>query len=1098
MRLKMLIGAGTVALAMVLGTGSAHAVPAPAKAPAKRIGPHTVTLVTGDRLTVDGPGRVTVKPRKGISYLTRTVHGHLSVIPSDALGLLDAGKLDPRLFDVTTLIWFGYDDRRADLPLIVTYTGGAGGRAATRATLGATAGRDLFAVNGVAVKEAKRDAGTFWAGIAGSRPGRAALTGQIAKVWLDGKRKPTLDVSVPLIGAPQAWQAGFTGAGVRVAVVDTGIDATHPDLAGKVVAEQNFTGDGDPLDRVGHGTHVASTIAGSGAASNGRYKGVAPDAKLSDAKVCVLEGCDDSWIIAGMQWAAADQHAKVVNMSLGGPDTPDVDPLEQAVANLTAQYGTLFVIAAGNDGGDGTIESPGSADDAVSVGAVTKTEDLADFSSRGPRVGDYALKPDITAPGVDITAARGKDGIFGNPGDLYTTLSGTSMATPHVAGSAAILAQAHPAWTPAQLKAGLMAAAKPNPAINVYAQGAGRVDIGRGVRQPVTTSPVSLSYGLAKWPHSDDQPVTKTVTYHNFGTAPLTLSLALHTNAPAGFFAVSANQVTVPAGGDASVDVTADTRGGATGLFGGQLTATAGEVVVQTPLAVDSEVESYDLRLSHLDRTGAAPPLYDTALVRLDQPGFYDISAPGATTTIRLPKGRYLLYSVIFSGVGPAQTLSLLTQPVLDVARDQSLTLDARVAKPVSVSIPAKDATQLIANIGFSQQIGEFGFSSLIIGQDFTGLYSAQVGPNTVTPGFTGLVSGQWGRTQPDGSLANSPYAYLLSYFQKGRMYTGFQRTVAPRDLATVHVDFAHEATGATGGMIGFGDLPGGQGGGFSTEFPGDLPGSRVEYVNGDDGVQWTFLFTQEVPSTDPQDPFPAILSFAIGTPTAYQPGHTYRESWNQGPFSPVFPPRPFPEAWVTRSGDTLNVLPPLFGDNAGREGVSILDSATTTLSKDGKVILTQPDVSGLLPVPADPGTYRLQLDYTRGAPFTLSTKGSVAWTFTSKHVTGDKPLPLPLSVVRFLPRLDQQNTADGNLCVIPVQVLRQPDSTAGRTSGLTVQVSYDDGAHWVPALLLRLGNGGLAFARHPAGHGYVSLHATQVDTAGNSVEQTLIRAYAF
>src|SRR2546430_12347585 len=108
------------------------------------------------------------------------------------------------------------------------------------------------------------------------------------------------------------------------------------------------------------------------------------------------------------------------------------------------------------------------------------------------------------------------------------------MATPHVAGSAAILAQQHPDWSPAQLKAGLMAAAKPSPTMGVYAQGAGRVDIGRAVHQAVTSTPVSVSFGRQEWPHTDDKPVTKTVSYHNYGGTAVTLNLALHTSAPNG------------------------------------------------------------------------------------------------------------------------------------------------------------------------------------------------------------------------------------------------------------------------------------------------------------------------------------------------------------------------------------------------------------------------------------------------------------------------------------------------------------------------------------------------------------------------------------
>jgi subtilisin family serine protease len=126
---------------------------------------------------------------------------------------------------------------------------------------------------------------------------------------------------------------------------------------------------------------VASTIAGSGAASEGRYRGVAPDAALLDAKACVGRFCAESAVLAGMQWVA-DQGAKVVNLSLGGQDTPDVDVLEQGVRTLTERYGALFVVAAGNDGADRTVGSPASADAALAVGAVDKSDVLAVFSSR--------------------------------------------------------------------------------------------------------------------------------------------------------------------------------------------------------------------------------------------------------------------------------------------------------------------------------------------------------------------------------------------------------------------------------------------------------------------------------------------------------------------------------------------------------------------------------------------------------------------------------------------------------------------------------------------------------------------------------------------
>jgi subtilisin family serine protease len=169
-------------------------------------------------------------------------------------------------------------------------------------------------------------------------------------------------------------------------VTSTGVHASSG-LPGKgaVVGSKNFAGSGSVDDTDGHGTHVAATIAGSGADSGGRYKGVAPGAKLLIGQGFSKDGTtSDSTLIAAMQWATA-QGAKVVNMSLGATDTEGVDPLEKAVNDLSASTGALFVVAAGNEGpAAGTTDSPGTAAAALSVAAVDSEERLADFSSLGP------------------------------------------------------------------------------------------------------------------------------------------------------------------------------------------------------------------------------------------------------------------------------------------------------------------------------------------------------------------------------------------------------------------------------------------------------------------------------------------------------------------------------------------------------------------------------------------------------------------------------------------------------------------------------------------------------------------------------------------
>ncbi|MCX4461027.1 S8 family serine peptidase (plasmid) [Streptomyces sp. NBC_01340] len=443
---------------------------------------------------------------------------------------------------------------------------------------------------------------------------------------------------------------------------DTGVDTTHPDLAGQVVAEHNFSDSPDMEDHYGHGTHVASIAAGTGAKSGGKYKGVAPGARILAGKVLGDHGSGSmSQIIAAMEWAVAEK-ADVVNLSLGTDDSPEIDPAEEAVNRLSAESGTLFVIAAGNNGeqGAGTVSSPGSADAALTVGAVDKQDKLAPFSSTGPRVGDSGIKPDLTAPGVDIGAAAAHDSIMATVGtpvaDGYIALSGTSMATPHVAGAAAILAQQHPDWTGDQIKEALVSSTTPGQ-YTAFEQGSGRVDLRNAIKQSVFTRETSVSFGVAQWPHTDDQPLTKNLTYHNSGDSTVTLKLTVDATgpdgsaAPSGMFTAN-DQVTVPAHGKATVTVTADTRlgGDTTGSFTGRITAIGDGQTVRTALAVDREAERYTVTVKTLDRQGNPAPAaaWDADLLGLS--GLSEgltTTLNGDTHSVRVPKGRYFLNSMI-------------------------------------------------------------------------------------------------------------------------------------------------------------------------------------------------------------------------------------------------------------------------------------------------------------------------------------------------------------------------------------------------------------------------------------------------------------------
>ncbi len=1101
---------GVVPAAIAPGAGSAAAEPAPAPgagaaaagpAPAPSAGRspfRDITLITGDRLSVavDGSNRIAVRPapgRENVGFVRRAAAGRLTVVPADALPLIRAGRLDQRLFDVTRLLADGYDDARsAALPLIVESGGGTTVR--PQALRDTTAVRALPAVNGTAVALPRHAAGAFWNRLAPAQSGVRTMSSGVGRVWLDAKLRPALDTSVAQIGAPVAWAAGHTGKGVPVAVLDTGIDVTHPDLAGRVVQARNFAGDGPVVDNVGHGTHVASIVTGTGAASGGRYRGVAPDVQLYDGKVCGDESCPESAILAGMQWAAADKRARVVNMSLGGADSAGTDPLERAVETLTARYGTLFVVAAGNEGpAEHTLGSPGSADAALTVGAVDGKDNAASFSSRGPRVGDDGLKPDITAPGVGIVAALSKDNTLPGPrvgpDGRYLKLNGTSMAAPHVAGAAAILAQQHPDWTPARLKAALMASARPAAKLSGYVQGAGRVDLTRAIRQSVTVNPPSVGFGRQPWPHSDDRPVTRTLTYHNAGPTPVTLTLTTSAAGPDGrplaarLFTLSRPTITVPAGGDASVAVTAHTRVALPdGFLTGAVVGTGGDTVVRVPVAVNREPQSYDLTVRHLDRAGRAAPDAQVDVVRLDRPGTPAQGGSGGTVKLRLPKGRYAVVSAVRGGRGDR---TMLVQPLLILDRARTSTMDARRGRPVSVRVPRAGAKQQLAVVGLS--LGPVERTTVIdaVGQSFANVYTAQVGPDNRRDTVVAQVQGQWGEPE------NSPYLYAFAHYDRSRFPTGVRRTLTARDLAAVRVDLGSAVPGARGVREVYPTLAGRLSGAYSATFTHDLPSVRTEYYNAGPGVRWSSQLSEVLPGTRPDEPARTVTQ-TNGPFGAYRAARTYRQVWNRGVFGPNVAAQLPPFMVTARLGNQVAFQVPVFADSAARPQLSPIDGGSLTVHRDGTELVGLQQPAGEFTLPATEGAYTVTAHATRGAPFQLSTRVSATWAFRSAHVKGKTPQALPVMTVRFTPPLSATSTAAGRVITIPVTVDRQ--GAAGKPRSLTVQVSFDDGATWRPLAVqdhrIRV--------EHPAGHGFVSLKAAAADAAGNRVEQTVIRAYRF
>ncbi|GIG04798.1 S8 family serine peptidase [Catellatospora coxensis] len=1110
-------GAGTGAAEQPAGAAPA----APTLLPAGK--QYTVTLLTGDVVTVQtrpqGCPLVSVRPAKPSGVLHRNCgpDGHVRVVPAQAAALIGS-VLDEALFDVTTLILEGHDDARAkDIPLIVRQ--GSGPQARQSLTAGLDRTRELASIGAVAGRRPKAKAAEFTTMLSQLTTARTA-TGSGTRVWLDRQVRATaeaggagLDANLRQVRAPQAWAAGFTGRGAKVAVLDTGVDFTHPDLKGRVTQWADFsTEDGDGVDRFGHGTHVAATIAGTGAASGGARRGVAPEADLVIGKVLDDYGYGtDSQIIAGMEWAAT--RADVINMSLGGWEPSDgTDPLSLAVDALTEQHGALFVVAAGNDGpADGTVSWPAAAASALTVGAVDAADVPADFSGRGPLVNTWAAKPELVAPGVEIVAARAAGTGIGRVIDArYTAVSGTSMAAPHVAGAAAILAQRHPDWRPAQYKAALVGASEPLAGADPYTVGAGRLNVVRALSGAVSEQPV---VNLGTFPYPQSGIARTTLSWSNTSAEPAKLRFSVavtdrHGTAVPRTATLSASSAVLAPGAKATVGLRIDRSrlAAAPGLYTAVVTAHTfgGGFVSSTPVTFYVEPPSYDLTLTStpLPQTPEGSDVYVSAIVvNLDDRALYarrwDVP-PGETVTARVPAGRYSIVSSIWDLGEASSRMGLVGDPDVTVAADTAFVLDGARAKPVTAAV---DGVETVANaVGLTyEQVPRHGpgwsdfafawgadagkgsvFATPTDGPG-VGTFDAYASYSLVAPG-DGPSPFLYDLIRPLGHRIPDDLAYRVGVAEQARLARIDQRFHL-LDKEDTYVGHKRYGYSPTGGYIAEADTHG-------------LSGDRVDYVTPD--YSWK-----------DEAFYDANIGYGVVTQESlrrYEPGSRQQKVWVRQPLRPDWYDDPAPSssgcrpAPVSRTRGVLHVeLVDLTDEHQRFDCLGWGDgwsetTRTLTLHRNGVLLGQYPESFGDFAIPAAAGAYRLTYDLDASVLLPVSTRVTTAWTFRSAGPAGTGSAPVALLSVDYALPLDVANRPTGGAAEFKVRqahgVPRQ-DVTSFR-----LWTSLDDGATWQPAAVTARGDGFGATLPTPSAGQSVSLRVKVAASAGSAVEQTIIRAY--
>nr|ATY72530.1 serine protease [Streptomyces thioluteus] len=496
---------------------------------------------------------------------------------------------------------------------------------------------------------------------------------------------------------------------------------------------------------------------------------------------------------------------------------------------------------------------------------------------------------------------------------------------------------------------------------------------------------------------------------------------------------------------------------------------TVGATSAVLPPAHAAEAETYALTVRHLDRAGRSTGAYETTVTGISGPGADRKVKPhgdSGTTTVRLPKGRYMLDSYLFGKV--ADGADWIVQPRLDLDRNTTVTVDARTTARVDVRPPDRSA-DFLQGAMFVEVThgGTTRFANRLTG---TGnLRVAHLGP-AAEPGSV--------RQSYNAYWTTGTATYALGHTATGaRALTGLTRRPAAKDLGTIRVRGA--ARPGTGGRASV-DLQPSTGPAIGAARRMPVPGTTTFFVAPERGP-WDVTYWAPTAPGEPANRYSAAR-------VAVRAGATTTLAFDHAVFGPALTGR----HGVTRNGDRLAVDVPLLADGGGHvPSAPAYDTASTTLYREGKVVGTRSGAPGRAAFTVPPGraAYRLTSTAQRKGAAGTATRVTASWTFTSGRTAGTAPVPV--SVVRFSPRIGPDGTAAaGSELRVPVTVMGA--AAGGHTRSPKVSVSMDGGTSWTRVPV----EDGAVTVRNPRAGTGVSLRAELTDTAGNTLTQTLVDAY--